>query len=431
MDGKGRQGIKKYILVFLALWLSMTAAFYFYADFEESRKRAQIAELTGLYPEMEEELIRIMEKSTSDDKGEYKGKSGELERKSEGVQSRLEGKYGYDYDKCVKEHQVWKLYGVCVLCAGVFSLVLWLVSGRKRIQSKSYNTRLEKLNRILEEFSRGNVKTAEEEQADFGRTDGGKLTVRTKEGEMWIKIEETLSELGMYLQDRKEKYEREEEATKGLITNISHQLKTPLASLRMSHELVAGGQLSEEEKKEFLMQEEKEIARLQKLLGEMIKLSRLEKHMIQLKPEMKSLRDTVSDAVSSIYPKALLKSMDVQVEMEEDAVILHDVHWTAEALANILDNAVKYAPAETRIIIHIQKLTSHVLIEIIDEGPGISDKEKHKIYQRFYRGTQSGRTEGTGVGLYLARQILEEQKGSILVKNHYPHGSNFQILLPF
>ncbi len=178
------------------------------------------------------------------------------------------------------------------------------------------------------------------------------------------------------------------------------------------------------------MQEEQEIARLQRLLDEMIKLSRLEKHMIQLQPEMKSLRDTISDAVSIVYPKALTKSMSVQVEMEEDFIIRHDTHWTAEAFANVLDNAVKYAPAETEITIQVCKLTNYVLIEIIDEGPGILDKEKHKIYQRFYRGEHSAETEGAGVGLYLARQILEEQKGSIMVKNNYPAGSRFQILLP-
>ena len=83
--------------------------------------------------------------------------------------------------------------------------------------------------------------------------------------------------------------------------------------------------------------------------------------------------------------------MVVQLVMEEDVIIFHDAHWTAEALANIMDNAVKYAPAETRIVIQIQKLTRFVLIEIIDEGPGISDREKHKIYQRFYRGAQSGK----------------------------------------
>ena len=122
--------------------------------------------------------------------------------------------------------------------------------------------------------------------------------------------------------------------------------------------------------------------------------------------------------------------MPVQVEMEEDFLILHDAHWTAEALTNVLDNAVKYAPAETKITIRVQSLVKHILIEIMDEGPGIPDKEKHKIYQRFYRGEHSGETEGAGVGLYLARQILEEQKGSIMVKNNYPAGSRFQILLP-
>lgn len=430
MDGKSRQEIRKYILVFLMLWLCVSAAFYRYADYEESKRRSQIAEFVAQYPKMEEEFVRIMKKGASSDSGVHQRNSEESNERIKEVLNRLEKKYGYEYVKCIKESRVWNLYKICILCIGSFLLILWLISGRKGIKTKSYYERLEKLNKILEEFSRGNEKAAEIEGKDFGIQNGGGAAVNTKEAEIWIKMEEALLELGMYLEDRKDKYEREEEATKELITNISHQLKTPLASLRMSHELVASNYLSEGEKKEFLMQEEKEIAKLHKLLDEMIKLSRLEKHVIQIQPERKSLRDTISDAVSTIYPKALTKSMVVQIRMEEDVIIFHDAHWTAEALANIMDNAVKYAPAETRIVIQIQKLTRFVLIEIIDEGPGISDREKHKIYQRFYRGAQSGKTEGAGVGLYLARQILEEQKGSILVKNHYPHGSNFQVLLP-
>ncbi|MCI8939300.1 MAG: sensor histidine kinase [Dorea sp.] len=430
MVGKRRQEIGKYILVFLAAWLCITAAFFAYAIRQETRMRLKVSELISLYPEMEEDLIRIMEKEAVNDGREHSEQSKEQSAKTDEVQRRLEETYGYTYGKCVKESSIWNLYGICILCTGAFFVILWTLSGRKGTKGISYYERLEKFGRMLEEFSRGNDTVPETEYNEFRIPDRAAEDANAKEAELWLKIEEALLELGGYLQDKRHRYEEEEEATKALITNISHQLKTPLASLRMSHELASREDLSEEERNEFILQEEREIKTLQQLLDEMIKLSRLEKHMIQLQPEIGSLCDTISDAVSVIYPKAAAKSMTVQAELPEEISILHDARWTAEALANILDNAVKYAPEKTRIIIQVQKLTNHILIEVIDEGPGILEKEKHKIYQRFYRGVQAEKTEGAGVGLYLARQILEEQKGSILVKNNYPRGSNFQILLP-
>lgn len=430
MDRKSRQEIKKYILVFLAFFLCLSVSFFIYAEGGKNKRRYQITELTGLYPEMEADIIRIMEKSEVSGSRENKKAAEELDKEAEEIQNRLVEKYGYAYYRSIMENRIWKLYGICILSVGAVLTVLWLISGRKKEGSGIYLGKLKQLDEILTGFSRGNHKSSEKEFQDFQKESGRKDAAGMEETEVWMKIEESIQELGMYLENVKERYGSEEEKTKALITNISHQLKTPLASLRMSHELAVSDYLTKEEKQEFLMREEREIAKLQLLLDEMTKLSRLEKHMIQLKPRLISLKDTISDAVSMIYPKALTKSMSVQVEMEEDIIISHDAHWTAEAFTNILDNAVKYAPAETEITIRVRRLTNHVLIEIMDEGPGISDQEKHKIYQRFYRGEHSGETEGAGVGLYLARQILEEQKGSILVKNNYPAGSIFQILLP-
>ncbi len=430
MDRKSRQEMKKYMLVFLVFFLCLSIVFFIYAEGEENKRRYQITELIRLYPEIEADLIRIMEKSGVKGSRENKEAAKELTKEAEEIQSRLEEKYGYVYTRIIRENRVWRLYGISILSMGIILSALWLLSGRKKAKSGFYLGKLEKLDEILTKFSRGNYRISEKEFQGFWTECGRKDTAGNEETEAWMKIEESIQELGIYMEDAKDRYGSEEEKTKALITNISHQLKTPLASLRMSHELAASSYVTEEEKKDFFMQEEQEIARLQRLLDEMIKLSRLEKHMIQLQPELKSLRDTISDAVSMIYPKALTKSMPVQVEMEEDFLILHDAHWTAEALTNVLDNAVKYAPAETKITIRVQSLVKHILIEIMDEGPGIPDKEKHKIYQRFYRGEHSGETEGAGVGLYLARQILEEQKGSIMVKNNYPAGSRFQILLP-
>lgn len=379
MDGKGRQELKKYILVFLMLVLCITLVSYVLVRQEENLKRNQIAGLVEHYPEMEADIVRILEKETAESISD---------QEKQEILDRMEQVYGYHFDRSVSSHRMWRLSGFCIVAAGVMVAVLWAVSGRKK---------------VIQE-------TAAEDQQ--------------------MKLEESLKEAENYIEDLKEKYGKEEENTKALITNISHQLKTPLASLRMSHELIASDYLTEQEKQEFLAQEGVEINKLQTLLDEMMKASRLEKHMITIKLEKSSLRDTVSEAVSVVYPKAAAKSICIQVEMEEDISVRHDPHWTVEAFVNILDNGVKYAPEDTEIRICIKKVGHNVLLEFMDEGTGIPDGEKHKIYQRFYRGKNSQGTDGAGVGLYLARQILEEQGGSIMVRNRHPKGSDFRVLLP-
>ena len=205
----------------------------------------------------------------------------------------------------------------------------------------------------------------------------------------------------------KERLEQEENGTKSLITDISHQLKTPLASLRMSHELVAENRVTGEEQREFLEQESQELTKLEQLLNELVNLSRLETHMIQIHSLHESLKKTLTEAVSQIYMKARGKDISIQVEMD------HDSKWTVEALTNILENAVKYSPEHTTITVRTQELASNVLIEVEDEGMGIPAEELHKIYQRFYRGRKAKEQvkDGAGVGLYLARKIIEEQGG--------------------
>ena len=130
----------------------------------------------------------------------------------------------------------------------------------------------------------------------------------------------------------KERLEQEENGTKSLITDISHQLKTPLASLRMSHELVAENRVTGEEQREFLEQESQELTKLEQLLNELVNLSRLETHMIQIHSLHESLKKTLTEAVSQIYMKARGKDISIQVEMDDDIVVNHDSKWTVEAL---------------------------------------------------------------------------------------------------
>lgn len=111
---------------------------------------------------------------------------------------------------------------------------------------------------------------------------------------------------------------------------------------------------------------------------------------------------------------------------------LHDHKWTVEALANVLENAVKYSPGQTTVSILVSCLVNHVLIQVEDEGIGIPEGELHEVFKRFYRGSNARDVvkEGAGVGLYLARNIIEQQGGSIVAKRKNGSGTIFQIMLP-
>ena len=245
-------------------------------------------------------------------------------------------------------------------------------------------------------------------------------------------VYDKLKDLGYYFSGLKERLEQEENSTKALITDISHQLKTPLASIKMSHELSLASDLTEEERQSFLETETLEIHKMEVLLDELVKLSRLENSMIQIQNEKCSIKKTISEAVSQIFMKANAKDIEICVEMENDIEIYHDHKWTVEALANILENAVKYSPQSSTVKIDVSCLVKHILIRVNDEGIGIPEGEAHEIFKRFYRGSNAKETvkEGVGIGLYLARSIIEQQGGTIVAKRKNGNGTVFQIMLP-
>lgn len=245
-------------------------------------------------------------------------------------------------------------------------------------------------------------------------------------------LEEKLKEEKIRNQQMENALRREEQETKALITDISHQLKTPVASLKMSYEIVDSTELSREEAREFQEKEREDVDRLARLLEAFTQMSKLETGMIRLCPQKASLQKTLAKAVAGVYVKAMEKGISIETQEFDDILICHDPGWTAEAFANVLDNGVKYAPSKTRITIRVTKMASLVMVEMEDEGPGIPAKERNRIFQRFYRGESESvrRKEGSGVGLYLTRQILERQGGTVCVKNGGNGGSNFVMTLP-
>ena len=149
------------------------------------------------------------------------------------------------------------------------------------------------------------------------------------------------------------------------------------------------------------------------------------------------LMDTVISAVNRTYPKADEKEIEFVFDYEkelETCTIMQDKRWLGEAVINVLDNAVKYSPCGSKILIRLQKRNDLVRMEIEDQGIGIPQNEYHKIFQRFYRGSSKEVVEksGTGIGLFLSREIIEKHAGTITVTSgKKKKGSTFVIQLPY
>ena len=248
-----------------------------------------------------------------------------------------------------------------------------------------------------------------------------------------------LTELAEEQQEEKELFQlllqrksQEDDNIKSSVTDIAHQLKTPVASLKLSMEIALSEDYSPEERQEFKEQTEIQVNKLDLMLDGLVKISQLESDLIQLQPQPYSMKKIIEEIVNSMIMKAIEKDIEIEVELIEDATVLIDRKWTREALGNVLENAIKYSPAHTTITIRLNSLVTYGLIEIIDQGPGIPKEETALIYQRFFRGqlAEASNIEGSGVGLYLTKKIIEEQGGAMMVQPAKPSGSNFQLTLP-
>ena len=194
----------------------------------------------------------------------------------------------------------------------------------------------------------------------------------------------------------------------------------------MSQQLGDDKELSDEERSEYTATLQTSLEKLTFLTNSLIKMSRLESGIISLKPETNSLNDIVLQAVKTVYAKAKEKNITMTFDCEQNFKVLLDFNWTAEAITNVLDNAVKYTPSGGVVELKIAEYPSYLRLDISDNGIGIPEEEQAKIFGRFYRGKQSAGIDGVGIGLYLTRDIVSKQCGYIKVKSD-KRGSTFSI----
>ncbi|CEN91881.1 two-component sensor histidine kinase [[Clostridium] sordellii] len=238
-----------------------------------------------------------------------------------------------------------------------------------------------------------------------------------------------LNVLGNSLYLEFDKLNIEKENIKSLVTDISHQLKTPLASFKLNNALIIEENDDKYMRLMLLNKNEQIINKLNYLIDALVNISRLEASMISIKIEKGNIKDTVIRAISSAYIKALDKDIEIELNKCENININHDIRWSEEAIFNVIENAIKYSSEGSKIKIDISKTINYVRIDIQDNGIGIKEEEYNEIFKRFYRGNTNyvKNIEGSGVGLYLSRKIIEKQGGNIIVKSKLDEGSKFSL----
>lgn len=221
---------------------------------------------------------------------------------------------------------------------------------------------------------------------------------------------------------------QEREKLKTLVADISHQTKTPIANVLLYAQLLQEQELTKEGKvcADAL---EQQARKLQSLLDSLVKISRLETGVLAMHPEPGPLGPMLGEATAQFAPRAAERNVELRL-LPSDAQAVFDRKWTAEAVCNLLDNAIKYTPSGGRVTVETAEFEFFSRISVTDTGPGLEEAEQPRIFQRFYRSPSVSQTEGVGIGLYLTRQIATQQNGYIKVDSRPGQGAKFSLYLP-
>lgn len=298
--------------------------------------------------------------------------------------------------------------GVLLLCALVWFFVLMQAFGKRLTLFTS------DLCQTLDHMMNGNEapKLPEDSETQLAR------------------IGHRLVRLYQIMQENRRRVDEERQELQMLVSDISHQVKTPVSNLKMATDTLLDRPMTEMERTDFIRGIRAQTDKLDFLFQALVKSSRLETGVIRLEKKPCHLFDTVAQAMSGIVYAAEKKQIVVSVDCPEDLILSHDSKWTAEALFNLLDNAVKYTSAEGIISVSVVQWEMYVEIKVVDTGKGISESNQAAIFRRFYREEEVHDQQGVGIGLYLARDIVTRQGGYIKVVSEPGQGSEFSIMLP-
>lgn len=249
---------------------------------------------------------------------------------------------------------------------------------------------------------------------------------QTGEGTVYQMLS-SVDHLATMLQARNDTDRKTKEFLKNTISDISHQLKTPLAALMMYQEIMESEPDNPDTIKAFCVKMENALKRMEQLIQSMLKITRLDAGSILFKKDHYNLSDLIYHAINELTIRANNENKELVTDGDAEQAIFCDKEWTSEAIGNIVKNALDHTDSGGRICISWERTPAMVRICIADDGHGIAPEDIHHIFKRFYRSKKTLETQGTGLGLPLAKAIVEGQGGILSVQSEPMQGTSFTL----
>ena len=289
----------------------------------------------------------------------------------------------------------------CAALAGAAGFAFWY---QRRIR-RQMDTVLERLDRAI----------------------GGTIQENTYDESIESAVTQRLNQLVEMSRLNCDQADKERNLVKALISDISHQVRTPLTNIMLYAGLLEEQELSENAG-EMASRIHRQADKLDFFMKELVRSSYLETDMITVHVEKSSVDELIARACQAVEMQALKKEIVIEAAPSSEQAFFN-MKWTVEALVNLLDNAVKYSPVGSVVRICAIPYESFLCIRVKDEGIGIREEEQGMIFRRFYRSPSVSGEKGLGIGLYLVREIIKKQAGYVKVKAEPGVGAEFFVYL--
>ena len=237
----------------------------------------------------------------------------------------------------------------------------------------------------------------------------------------------SVDQLATMLQAKNDTEQKTKEFLKNTISDISHQLKTPLSALMMYQEIIENEPDNPETVKEFSFKSGTALRRIEQLIQSMLKITRIDAGSIYFEKSNYSIPNILSHAISELTTRANHEKKEIVINGDWDQMLYCDIEWTGEAVGNIVKNALDHTDAGGKITISWERTPAMIRIFITDNGHGIAQEDIHHIFKRFYRSKNTSGSQGIGLGLPLAKAIVEGQGGILSVQSERLQGTTFTL----
>ena len=394
--------LKKFLLISIIpiiVFLILGNIFFFY----------QYQSYTQNYNDKIASLVNLLEKEYPDiDRNELISILNSNDKVSEDIFSR----YGIDIQNesiIVENDQLFNgfiiVYNILFIGLSLSLILLYLK------HEKAQNKEIKKITKCIEEINKKNYSINIDENS---------------EDELSI-LKNELYKITIMLKEDAENSKKDKLKLKDSLSDISHQLKTPLTSINiMLDNILDNPDMDNNTKEKFIQNIKREITNISSLATEILKLSKFDASVIKFEKEQVFINDLVEGAISNVEMMAELKNINIEVTNQDYIKLVCDAKWQTEAITNILKNCIEHSKENSTIIIDINSNKIYKQIIIRDNGEGIDEKDLPHIFERFYKGKNSSK-DSVGIGLALAKTIIEKDNGSIKVDSKKGKQTTFVI----